>query len=119
MGTHHEHDYALAFLDNQKLQLLHRKILKALSILETSIETARSLRRLLQKVGASCKAQDVINFEGIECYLARLVEHRRGLRMLQDRSSETSKLVSTGHADPHGAIAYIDSAYGNTRIQTK
>jgi hypothetical protein len=116
---HHEHDYALAFLDNQKLQLLHRKIMKALSILEASIETARSLRRLLQKVDSSSKTHDVINFEGIECYLARLVEHRRVLRMLRDRSSETSKLVSMAGADPHGVIAYIDSSYGNTRIQTK
>ncbi len=119
MGTQHEHDYALAFLDNQKLQLLHRKILKALSILEASIETALSIRRLLQKVDISCKSQNVINFEGIEYYMARLVENRRVLRVLQDRSSETSKLVSIGDADPNGATTYNDSAYGNTRIQTK
>jgi len=116
VGTNHEHDYALAFLDNQNLQLLHRKILKALSILETSIETARSLRRLLQKVGASCKTQDVINFEGIECYIARLVEHRRILRMLKDRSSETSTLVSIGDAVLYGAIAHTDPAYYHTGI---
>jgi len=94
VGRKANHDYSVTFNDLQDLQQARQRLLRALSAVESSIESLLGIQTHFDSITAQ-KTHDSKKsiYIELEVYQSRMKGHQRALIRLLEVSSGTSKLV--------------------------
>lgn len=94
MGKTAPHDYSVAFSDSQELQVSRERLLKARSVIESSIESSIGIEAHLNDLGEFSedpnKKSSQLELQNLR---SRMRSHIRALERLLEVSSGTSSLV--------------------------
>lgn len=94
MGRKANYDYSVAFDDSQELQQSRQRLLRALSIIESSIESSLGVQAHLDSItGPDRDLGKQCTHIQLELFQSRMRGHKRGLMRLLEVSVGTSNLV--------------------------
>jgi hypothetical protein len=94
VGKKANYDYSVTFNDSQELQQSRQRLLKALSAVESSIESSLGIQAHLDNIaGPDIDLGKQCTHIQLELFQSRMRGHQRGLMRLLDVSTGTSNLV--------------------------